>query len=35
MNPVDRYFVLMIDGLIGPDFEMGLENLKTVIENQS
>ncbi|GGW76575.1 SRPBCC family protein [Alteromonas halophila] len=34
-NPLDRYFVLMIDGLIGPDFEMGLENLKTVVENES
>ncbi len=33
-NPVDRYFVLMMDGMIGPDFEMGLENLKTVVENQ-
>lgn len=34
-NPVDRYVVLMLDDLIGPDFEMGLENLKTVVENQS
>ncbi|RDV27467.1 polyketide cyclase [Alteromonas aestuariivivens] len=34
MNPVDRYFVLMIDNLIGPDFETGLQNLKTVIENR-
>ncbi|MEW9798647.1 SRPBCC family protein [Alteromonas sp. CYL-A6] len=33
-NPVDRYFVLMMDSLIGPDFELGLENLKTVVENQ-
>lgn len=34
-NPVDRYFVLMMDELLGPDFEMGLENLKTVVEHQS
>lgn len=33
-NPVDRYFVLFMDSLIGPDFELGLENLKTVVENQ-
>lgn len=33
-NPVNRYFVLMIDDMIGPDFEMGLQNLKTVVENQ-
>ncbi|MBU3022677.1 SRPBCC family protein [Aestuariibacter sp. A3R04] len=34
LNPVNRYMALMIDGMIGPDFEMGLENLKTVVENQ-
>lgn len=34
-NPVDRFFVLMMDELLGPDFEMGLENLKTVVEHQS
>ncbi|MBD3584836.1 SRPBCC family protein [Salinimonas sp. HHU 13199] len=33
-NPVDRYLVLMIDNMMGPDFETGLENLKTVVENQ-
>lgn len=33
-NPVNRYFVLFIDDMIGPDFEMGLENLKTVVENK-
>ena len=33
-NPIDRYFVLMMDSFIGPDFEMGLENLKTIIENR-
>lgn len=34
LNPVNRYMALFIDGMIGPDFEMGLENLKTVVENQ-
>lgn len=33
-NPVNRFFVLFIDNLIGPDFEMGLENLKTLVENR-
>jgi hypothetical protein len=33
-NPVNRFFVLFIDNLIGPDFEMGLENLKTLVENK-
>lgn len=31
-NPLYRYFGLVIDGMIGPDFETGLENLKTVVE---
>ena len=35
MNPVNRYMGLMMDGMIGPDFELGLEILKTVVENQS
>ena len=34
-NPMNRYFVLFLDGMIGPDFEMGLENLKTVVENKT
>lgn len=34
-NPVNRYIALMIDEMIGPDFETGLENLKTVVENKS
>ncbi|MDO6567535.1 SRPBCC family protein [Alteromonas sp. 1_MG-2023] len=33
-NIISRYFALMMDGMIGPDFEMGLENLKTVVENR-
>lgn len=32
-NPVNRYFAMMMDSLIGPDFEKGLENLKAVAEN--
>ena len=31
-NPINRYFALMMDGMIGPDFEMGLENLKILAE---
>lgn len=34
INPVDRYFILIIDSVIGPDFATGLENLKTIIENR-
>ncbi|MCV2885219.1 SRPBCC family protein [Aestuariibacter sp. AA17] len=32
-NPVNRYFALMMDSMIGPDFEVGLENLKMLAEN--
>lgn len=32
-SPLNRYFVLIVDDMIGPDFETGLENLKTVTEN--
>ena len=32
-SPVNRYMGLMMDGMIGPDFELGLENLKTVSEH--
>ena len=32
-NPVNRYFVLFLDSMLGPDFEAGLSNLKTVSEN--
>ena len=32
-NPVNRYFALMIESIIGPDFEMGLYNLKVLVEN--
>lgn len=33
MNPVGRYFGLMFDGLIGPDYERGLAGLKTLAES--
>jgi hypothetical protein len=32
-NPINKLFVLMMDSMIGPDFEMGLENLKVLVEN--
>ncbi|NCP64266.1 MAG: SRPBCC family protein [Paraglaciecola sp.] len=32
INPINHYFVLFMDRFIGPDFEMGLENLKMVVE---
>ncbi len=31
-NPVNRYFGLMMDRLVGPDFEAGLANLKGLAE---
>jgi Polyketide cyclase / dehydrase and lipid transport len=31
-NPIGKYFGLMLDGLVGPDFERGLENLRGVVE---
>ncbi len=35
LNPMDRYFALMMDSFIGPDFEAGLENLKVIVESKS
>jgi hypothetical protein len=32
--PVGRYFGLFLDGLIGPDFEAGLNNLKNILEKK-
>ena len=32
-NPLYRYFALLMDGMIGPDFEAGLENLKSLVES--
>lgn len=34
-NPVNRWFGLFLDKMIGPDFENGLSQLKTKIENGS
>ncbi|MCO4763975.1 MAG: SRPBCC family protein [Myxococcales bacterium] len=31
-NPIARYFGLMFDGMIGPDYEAGLNNLKAIVE---
>ena len=31
-NPVNRYFGLMMDKMIGPDFEEGLAKLKEIAE---
>ncbi|GAC14202.1 SRPBCC family protein [Aliiglaciecola lipolytica] len=31
-NPVNRYFAMAMDSLIGPDFEKGLANLKSLSE---
>jgi len=31
-NLVGRYFGLMLDGIVGPDYEKGLQNLKTMAE---
>ncbi|WJG07914.1 SRPBCC family protein [Aliiglaciecola sp. LCG003] len=32
-NPIKHYFALMMDSMIGPDFQQGLENLKALVEN--
>ena len=31
-NPINRYFGVMMDSMVGPDFEAGLNNLKTAAE---
>lgn len=33
LNLVGRYFGLMLDGIVGPDYEKGLQNLKTMAEH--
>jgi hypothetical protein len=33
MNPIARYFGLMMEGTIGKDFEEGLNNLKALVES--
>lgn len=32
MNPISRWFGLMMDKMVGPDFEKGLANLKRIAE---
>ena len=32
-NPIERYFGLMFDSMIGTDYERGLENLKKLVES--
>jgi len=32
MNPMARWFGLMMDGFVGPDYETGLSNLKALVE---
>lgn len=34
-NPINRYFGLFMDQLVGPDFESGLANLKNRIETSA
>lgn len=34
-NPLNHYFAAMMDSMIGGDFEAGLDNLKTLVENQN
>jgi effector-binding domain-containing protein len=33
MKPMSKYFNLMMDGMIGPDFEEGLAGIKTIAES--
>ena len=35
LNPISRYFGLMFEKWIGPDYEYGLAKLKTLAEEQS
>lgn len=32
MNPMSRWFGLMMDGFVGPDYELGLTRLKALVE---
>ncbi len=34
-NPINHYFALMMDSMIGPDFEKGLANLKERVEQNN
>lgn len=31
-NPINHYFAYMMDSMVGPDFEGGLQNLKVLVE---
>jgi len=33
-NPVNRYFAVMMDSMVGPDFQAGLANLKELAERR-
>ncbi|GAB3244062.1 SRPBCC family protein [Chitinimonas naiadis] len=33
-NPINRYFGLIMDKMVGPDFAAGLANLKEIVEKQ-
>ena len=35
MNPMARWMGLMMDSLVGGDYEQGLANLKDLVEGQS
>ncbi len=35
MNPVSRWFGLLFDRMIGPDYEQGLAKLKTTLETEA
>ena len=33
-DPISRYFAMMFDSMMGPDFEAGLANLKRTVESE-
>lgn len=33
-GPIGRWFGLMMDGMVGADYETGLQNLKTLVESE-
>ena len=33
-NPIGKFFGLMMDKMVGPDFERGLNNLKSLCEGK-
>jgi hypothetical protein len=35
MNPIKRYFGLMLDRLLGADYEAGLTALKALVESNT